>query len=48
MKKFIVFYQPCFYLRTHELEGIEAVRWEDKESGIISPGIFIPILRKLD
>lgn len=46
-EEFIVFYQPYFNLRTHELEGIEAlVRWEDKESGIISPGIFIPILEE--
>lgn len=46
-EEFIVFYQPYFNLRTHELEGLEAlVRWEDKESGIISPGIFIPILEE--
>lgn len=45
--EFIVFYQPYFNLKTHKLEGIEAlVRWNDKEKGIISPGLFIPVLEE--
>ncbi|NLK21949.1 MAG: EAL domain-containing protein [Epulopiscium sp.] len=45
--EFVVFYQPYYDLRTHELEGLEAlVRWNDKEKGIISPGVFIPILEE--
>lgn len=45
--EFTVYYQPYFNLKTHTLAGLEAlVRWDDRESGIISPGVFIPILEE--
>ncbi len=46
-KQFIVYYQPKFDIRpdTPVLCGAEAlVRWKHPELGMISPGVFIPLL----
>lgn len=46
-KQFIVHYQPQYNHSTGMLIGAEAlVRWNHPDSGIISPGIFIPIFEK--
>lgn len=44
---FIVYYQPKYELKNDTIIGAEAlVRWNHKEQGIISPGIFIPLFEK--
>lgn len=38
-------YQPIINLQTGDIAGFEALmRWEHKEKGFISPGIFIPVI----
>ncbi len=38
-------YQPIIDLKTGDIAGFEALmRWEHKEKGFISPGVFIPII----
>lgn len=45
--EFHVYYQPIFDTRTRELVSAEAlVRWIHPERGIISPGVFIPVLEE--
>lgn len=40
-------YQPIIDLRTGDIAGFEALmRWEHKDKGFISPGIFIPIIEE--
>lgn len=40
---FLVYFQPKFGLESHKVEGAEAlVRWNDKNSGLISPQDFLP------
>jgi len=46
-KSFMVYFQPQYHSETRELRGMEAlVRWRDKDKGIISPAVFIPIAEK--
>ncbi|MEG0997258.1 MAG: GGDEF domain-containing phosphodiesterase, partial [Clostridia bacterium] len=46
-RQFQVYYQPQYSLRTNQLTGMEALaRWIHPEYGIISPGIFIPLLEQ--
>lgn len=46
-KSFMVYFQPQYHSDTCELRGMEAlVRWRDKDKGIISPAVFIPIAEK--
>lgn len=46
-KSFMVYFQPQYHSETCELRGMEAlVRWRDKDKGIISPAVFIPIAEK--
>lgn len=46
-KNFMVYFQPQYHSETRELRGMEAlVRWRDKDKGIISPAVFIPIAEK--
>ena len=48
-KQFIVYYQPKFDIRPSEpiLASAEAlVRWNHPEFGMISPGVFIPLLEE--
>jgi diguanylate cyclase len=40
-------YQPIIDLQTGDIAGFEALmRWEHKDKGFISPGIFIPIIEE--
>lgn len=42
-----VFYQPIVDTATKEVSAMEALaRWEDPERGLISPGVFIPVLSR--
>ena len=42
-----VFYQPEVRALTREICGFEALaRWRDPERGLISPGVFIPVLEE--
>ena len=46
-KSFMVYFQPQYHSESRELRGMEAlVRWRDKDKGIISPAVFIPIAEK--
>lgn len=46
-KEFLLHYQPQFDLNGMRMTGAEAlVRWSPPESGMISPGAFIPILEE--
>lgn len=46
-EEFIVYYQPKYELATDKIIGAEAlVRWQHKEKGLISPGMFIPLFEK--
>ncbi|MFZ3137435.1 MAG: EAL domain-containing protein [Thermodesulfovibrionales bacterium] len=44
-EEFILYYQPYWDINTKKITGMEAlIRWKSPESGLISPGKFIPIL----
>ncbi|MDQ7786247.1 MAG: EAL domain-containing protein [Thermodesulfovibrionales bacterium] len=44
-QEFILHYQPYWDINTKKIVGVEAlIRWESPESGLISPGKFIPVL----
>jgi diguanylate cyclase (GGDEF)-like protein len=44
-QQFHLHYQPKIELRTGRMVGAEALlRWQDPESGLVSPGIFLPLL----
>lgn len=44
---FIVYYQPKYELATDKIIGAEAlVRWNHKDQGLISPGVFVPLFEK--
>lgn len=46
-EEFLVYYQPKYDPRTHELRGAEAlIRWQSPEYGFLSPYKFIPIFEK--
>jgi len=43
--EFVLHYQPKLQLRTGRIEGAEALlRWRDPDRGLVSPGVFLPIL----
>ncbi len=45
--EFIFFVQPKVNMHTGRIVGGEAlVRWNHKEKGLVSPGVFIPVLEK--
>ncbi len=45
--EFVMFLQPKVSVETGIVEGAEAlVRWNSKEDGLISPGVFIPVAEK--
>ena len=47
MSNFFVNFQPQYFSSTKKLRGVEAlVRWNDKDSGLISPSVFIPLAEK--
>ena len=42
-----IYYQPIIRTATEEICGFEALsRWEDPAKGMISPGVFVPVLEK--
>jgi len=44
-EQFRLHYQPKIELRTGRIVGAEALlRWDDPESGIVTPGTFLPLL----
>lgn len=46
-REFIVYYQPKHSLDDEGIIGAEAlVRWNSPESGLISPGVFIPVFEE--
>ena len=46
-KEFVFYLQPKVDMKTKEIIGAEALaRWNHHEKGVISPGVFIPILEK--
>lgn len=46
-EQFLLHYQPKIDLRTGKITGLEAlIRWQDPESGLVSPGEFIPLLEE--
>ena len=45
--EFVLYMQPQVHVPTGKITGAETlVRWKNKEKGMISPGVFIPILEK--
>lgn len=44
-EQFTLHYQPKVSLRTGQVASVEAlIRWNDPENGLISPGVFLPLL----
>jgi len=42
--EFTLYYQPRYDLQRNRIAAMEAlIRWNDPESGIVSPGVFIPL-----
>ncbi|MDQ7786245.1 MAG: EAL domain-containing protein [Thermodesulfovibrionales bacterium] len=47
LNEFVMHYQPYFDSNSREMVGIEAlIRWNSSEFGLVSPGLFIPILEE--
>jgi PAS domain S-box-containing protein/diguanylate cyclase (GGDEF)-like protein len=45
--EFLLHYQPKIDLTTGLIQGFEALlRWQDVEEGLVSPGVFIPLLER--
>jgi diguanylate cyclase (GGDEF)-like protein len=43
--QFELHYQPKVNVVSRRIEGVEAlIRWRDPQSGLVSPGIFLPVL----
>ena len=46
-EQFILYYQPKVDLKTNKIMGLEAlIRWNDPETGLVRPDMFIPILEE--
>ncbi len=46
-QQFVLHYQPKFNLVSDTVCGLEAlIRWDDPESGLVAPGMFIPLLEE--
>ena len=46
-REFVLYMQPQVHVPTGKITGAETlVRWKSKEKGMISPGVFIPVLEK--
>ncbi len=44
-EQFVLHYQPKVTLRTGRIAGAEALlRWQDPETGLVAPGVFLPLL----
>lgn len=49
LDEFELFYQPILSVETKKVTGMEALlRWENKNLGVISPAVFIPLVEKTD
>jgi diguanylate cyclase (GGDEF)-like protein len=47
-EEFVLHYQPKVHIASGQVIGAEAlIRWNDPESGLVQPGIFIPILEEI-
>jgi EAL domain-containing protein (putative c-di-GMP-specific phosphodiesterase class I) len=47
LDQFVLHYQPKLSLETGRLTGAEAlIRWNDPQSGLVPPAMFIPILEE--
>lgn len=45
--EFVLYYQPKVSAATRKVTGLEAlIRWNDPETGLVSPGAFIPLLEE--
>lgn len=45
--EFVVYMQPKVDLESEKIAGAEAlVRWQTQDQGLLSPGVFIPVLEK--
>ncbi|MDF3069575.1 MAG: hypothetical protein K0R38_5176 [Polyangiaceae bacterium] len=48
-EEFLLFYQPKVDLKSGEIVGLEAlIRWHEPEVGLVSPGLFIPLLEETE
>ncbi len=48
-KEIQLYYQPIIHLQENKVSGFEALmRWEHKDRGFISPGVFIPVIEESD
>jgi diguanylate cyclase (GGDEF)-like protein len=46
-QQFELYYQPKMSVKTRRIEGAEAlIRWNDPDSGLVSPARFLPILEQ--
>ena len=46
-QQFELYYQPKMSVKTRRIEGAEAlIRWNDPDSGLVSPARFLPILEE--
>jgi diguanylate cyclase (GGDEF)-like protein len=46
-RQFTLYYQPKVSVKNRRIEGAEAlIRWNDPDSGVVSPGVFLPILEE--
>jgi diguanylate cyclase (GGDEF)-like protein len=46
-EQFELYYQPKMSVKTRRIEGAEAlIRWNDPDSGLVSPAKFLPILEE--
>jgi EAL domain-containing protein (putative c-di-GMP-specific phosphodiesterase class I)/GGDEF domain-containing protein len=45
----LLFYQPQIDLNTGHVEGVEAlIRWQHPKRGLVSPGLFIPVIEQTE
>jgi EAL domain-containing protein (putative c-di-GMP-specific phosphodiesterase class I)/GGDEF domain-containing protein len=45
----LLFYQPQLSLNSGRINGVEAlIRWQHPKRGLVSPGLFIPIIEQTD
>jgi diguanylate cyclase (GGDEF)-like protein len=46
-QQFTLYYQPKLSVKKRRIEGAEAlIRWNDPDTGVVSPGTFLPILEE--
>ncbi|WP_428641849.1 putative bifunctional diguanylate cyclase/phosphodiesterase [Roseibium sp.] len=46
-REFVLHFQPQVNMRSHQVTGVEAlVRWQHPDRGLVSPGLFLPVVEK--